>query len=99
MQAFTEGDGARMNLIEMCKNYDFLVAEIKKRMTAQECPPDMLELTDARRALAKDIAELVRKYLNAITGRFITALEEGELLYFNTWFNLHRFAVESKWHE
>jgi hypothetical protein len=96
VQALTEGDRVRMSLIEMCKKHDFLVAEIKKRTLAQSCPPDMLELTDARRALAKDIAELVRKYLNAIAGRFvIPALEEGELLYFNTWFNLHRFAEET----
>jgi hypothetical protein len=84
-----------MTLVDMCKKHDFLVAEIKNRQTAQSCPPDMLELTDARKALAKDIAELVRKYLNAIAGRFvILALEESELLYFNTWFNLHRFTEE-----
>lgn len=85
-----------MNLIDMCKNHDFLVAEIKKRTLAQSCPPDMLELTDARRALAKEIAALVRRYLAMIhptmAGRF--DLEESSLLYFNTWFNLHRFTEE-----
>jgi len=85
-----------MTLIEMCKRHDFLVGEIKKRSTAQGCPPDMLELSDARRALAKDMTELVKKYLSAIAGRFIIpAMEEGELLYFNTWYNLHRFTEEA----
>jgi hypothetical protein len=82
-------------LIEMCKKHDFLATEIKKRLTAQGCPPDMMELSDARKELARDMAKLVKKYLDAVDRGKETVFEEAELLYFNTWFNLHRFAEET----
>jgi hypothetical protein len=85
-----------MTLIEMCKKHDFLVGEIKKRELALSCPPDLMELSDTRRALAKDIAELVKTYLSKLSwaSRKETVSEETELLYFNTWFNLHIFAED-----
>jgi len=52
-------------------------------------------LSDARKTLAKDVAELVKKYLNSVDLGKETVFEEAELLYFNTWFNLHRFTEEA----
>ena len=88
-----------MTLIEMCQKHDFLVGEIKKRELALSCPPDLMELSDTRRALAKDIAELVKTYLGKLSCGAsihlrISRFEEAELLYFNTWFNLHIFAED-----
>jgi hypothetical protein len=81
-----------MTLIEMCKKHDFLVEEIKKRLTASGCPPEMIELSDTRKALAKDMVVLVKKYLDTVDRGKETVFEEAELLYFNTWLNLHRFT-------
>lgn len=84
-----------MTLIEMCKKHDFLVAEIKKRELALSCPPDLMALSDTRRALAKDMAEHMKVCLDKVDRGKETVFEEAELLYFNTWFNLHRFAEDT----
>ena len=84
-----------MTLIEMCKKHDFLLTEIKKRLTAQGCPPDMMELSDTCKALKGDMLDLVRQYLNTVDRGQETVFQEAELLYFNTWINLHRFTEET----
>ena len=94
MQDSAEGS-IRMTLVGMCKKHDFLIRELKKRLTAQSCPPDMVELSDARKLLREDIVELVKTYLDRVDRGKETVFEEAELLYFNTWVNLPRFAEET----